>query len=317
MSSARARTATPHSVSVIVCAYTHERWDQLQLAVRSAHEQLVDGDELIVVIDHNDSLLADARSTFRDVAIVVENSEVKGLSGARNSGVAAARGDLSAFLDDDAHAQAGWLEHLVAPFDDADIVGTGGFASPMWETAAPRWMPDEFLWVVGCSYVGLPDEVAPIRNPIGCSMAFRTEAIRVAGGFPHDLGRVDKRPAGGEETDLSINITTHQGGTIVQCPESVVSHAVMAERATLGYFTSRCYFEGRSKAILADRVGTGDATAAERTYLRTLAVGVGRRLVRPTDGRLSGLAQAGAILLGLGTTTLGFGVGLITRKFRT
>ena len=105
----------PPSVSVIICAYTERRWCDLAAAVRSAADQSVAPLEVIVVSDHNVELLERARRELPE-ALVLYNDEQRGLSGARNSGVRAARGEVLAFLDDDAAAARDWLEHLLAPY---------------------------------------------------------------------------------------------------------------------------------------------------------------------------------------------------------
>ena len=61
------------------------------------------------------------------------------------------------FIDDDAIAHERRLARLLSTFDDPQVVGVGGHARPLWETAHPGWLPPEFLWVVGCSYAGLPE----------------------------------------------------------------------------------------------------------------------------------------------------------------
>ena len=119
---------------------------------------------------------------------MVANTGTRGLSGARNTGVDAASGDIVAFLDDDAAAADGWLAALTAPFADPHVVGTGGGAEPVWTLPRPGWFPDEFGWVVGCSYRGLPVTRAPVRNPIGCNMAFRRAALLEVGGFRDEVG---------------------------------------------------------------------------------------------------------------------------------
>ena len=48
----------PDSVTIVVCAYTSDRWATLQRGVDMARKQMGSDDELIVVVDHNDSLLA-------------------------------------------------------------------------------------------------------------------------------------------------------------------------------------------------------------------------------------------------------------------
>ena len=297
--------------SVVICAYTIERWEQLGAAVDSALSQVADTDEVIVVIDHNSELLDRAQRSLGNSVTVVGNTGTRGLSGARNTGVGVSTGDVVVFLDDDAVATDDWLDLLTSPFVNPDVVGVGGRAEPDWESGkAPRWMPEEFLWVVGCSYKGLPTEAAPVRNPIGCNMAFRRSAIEDVGGFSSDLGRVGKKPVGGEETDLSIRIAHVVGGRIMYEPAAAVAHHVNAARENWTYFARRCYFEGRSKAVLAKRVGASDATEAERTYLSTLARGVTSRIGEAIRTRRTApLAQIGALLAGLAITTTGFAVG--------
>ena len=155
--------------SVIVCAYTLDRWDQLVAAVESAADQAL-GAEVFVVIDHNTELLTLATHRWPE-HVVIPNRFGRGLSGARNTGVGAATGAVIAFLDDDAVAAPGWLASLLAPFDDPTVGCVGGRVEPAWGAAEPAWLPEEFRWVVGCSYTGQPTQEAEIRNPIGASMA--------------------------------------------------------------------------------------------------------------------------------------------------
>jgi GT2 family glycosyltransferase len=308
------RPATGDGRSIVVCCYTSDRWERLSSAIRSSAVQLTGSDELVVVVDHNDNLLKRVEMQFGQVATVVPNRHEPGLSGARNTGVEQASEPIILFLDDDAVPAPTWIEDLTRPFDDPSVVGVGGHAEPDWVGGtAPWWLPDEFYWVVGCSYRGLPEERAPIRNPIGCNMAFRKDVIERADGFSTALGRVKGTPAGAEETDLAIRVRSATGGTILYEPSAVVHHAVDGPRTKMNYFVNRCYSEGRSKAILARRVGAGNATSAERSYLRTLLTGVGTRLkqaIRKADWHP--LAQIGVIGIGLTVTGSGFAIGTIT-----
>jgi glycosyltransferase involved in cell wall biosynthesis len=307
------------SVSVIICAYADRRWPVLVDAVGSALAQRPAPLEVVLVIDHNDALLARAGARFLDdeLVVVVANAQRQGLSGARNTGLATARGDVVAFLDDDAIARPGWLASLTAAYaSDAGVVGTGGVALPRWETGKPDWFPDEFLWVVGCSYVGLPTEAAPIRNPIGANMAFRRTACAGVGGFAHGIGRVGKTPLGCEETELSIRVrAANHGATILQIPGAAVDHLVTAERVEWEYFRRRCWAEGLSKALVTDAVGHDAGLASERAYaLRTLPLGVLRGVGDAVRGDRSGLRRAAAIVAGLLITTAGFARGTIARR---
>lgn len=305
--------------TVVVCAFTERRWSQLQRAVESVHSQTRPVSELIVVIDHNEDLFQRARAALS--ARVVSNEDVQGLSGARNTGLALAAGDVVVFLDDDAHAEPDWLEHLLQPYVDQDVVAVGGHVEASFDGRRPDFLPPEFDWVIGCSYRGLPEAPAEVRNVIGANMSFRREVFDRAGGFEVSLGRIGDRPLGCEETELCIRATAAvPGGRVVLQPSARVHHSVPTTRTTWAYFRSRCYAEGLSKAAVARLAGTNRGLASERAYVtRTLPVGVVDAL---SDAvlfrRRGGLARATAIVTGLVLTTIGYAVGTVKlRSART
>lgn len=296
------------SLSVIVCAYTMDRWDDLCAAIESLRRQERRPDEIILVVDHCEELAGHAEFEFDDV-LVLRNAEQRGLSGARNTGVQAASGDVIAFLDDDAAAERSWTVHLLEAYgEDPDVLGAGGLVEPNWQWRRPPWFPREFDWVVGCSYLGLPTETAPVRNFIGANMSFRREVF-ISGGFRHDLGRIGTRPLGGEETELCIRaVREHPGGRLVYEPAASVRHNVTPGRATWAYFRARCYAEGLSKAAVSRHAGADAALASERAYVtRTIPAGLVRPL-RPGPDRTHP-ATALALLVGVLWTTAGYGVG--------
>jgi len=307
------------SVSVVICAYTERRWDALAEAVTSVAAQTPAPLQTIVVIDHNPALLARACACLARIerVTVIANTGVRGLSGARNSGVACAHGEIVAFLDDDARAEPGWLASLVAPFSNANVIGAGGVARPEWEAAAPQWIPEEFLWVVGCSYRGLPAMFAPIRNPIGANMAFRRDVLERTGGFADGIGRIGRTPLGCEETELSIRARELTGGTIVHVPHCTVRHRVSAERTSWSYYRRRCWSEGLSKALVRARVGAGAALASEREYVfRTLPSAFFNELRASLGGNFLGAVRACAIVVGVAITAAGYLSGCMRMRWR-
>src|SRR2546428_7386689 len=112
-------------ISVVICTYTEKRWNELIAAVESIQRQSIPSYEIIVVIDHNTKLFERVRAHIPGIA-VIESSEPKGLSGARNSGIAQSRGAFIAFLDDDAIAESDWLERLAHCCQDPQVLGAGG-----------------------------------------------------------------------------------------------------------------------------------------------------------------------------------------------
>ena len=200
----------PPSFSVVICAYTADRWEHLINAVASVRQQTIPAREIVVVIDHYAPLLEQARAAFADL-LVLENTEAHGLSGARNCGIQAATGDVIAFLDDDAVATTTWIADLQRAYDDPRVVGVGGAVTPSWESARPRWFPAEFDWVVGCTYRGMPETAAPVRNLIGANMSFRRSLFASIGGFRSGVGQVGASMMRCDDTELCI-------GSISSCP---------------------------------------------------------------------------------------------------
>jgi GT2 family glycosyltransferase len=300
------------SVSVIVCAYTDRRWDELLAAVESVAAQTVAPLETIVVADHNPALLDRVRRRLPAVR-ALGNSAPRGLSGARNSGIAVARGEVIAFLDDDAVAEPDWLERLLAPYADPAVIGVGGAVEPLWERRRPRFMPDEFDWVVGCTYRGMPLGRGPVRNVIGANMSLRRSVFTAIGGFRTDVGRVGTRPLGCEETELCIRARRRlPGSEIIYEPRARVRHRVPRDRAAWRYFRARCWSEGLSKAAVARAAGRDDGLASERRYVTsTLPRGVVRGLGDAFTGDAGGLARAGSIVAGLTITTAGYAAGTL------
>lgn len=303
------------SVSVIICAYTEQRWDDLGKAVASVQQQTEPPEEIILVIDHCPALLERAARELAGIQVVPNRSH-KGLSGARNTGLEFAISDVVAFLDDDAAAAADWITRLMACYADPLVAGVGGRVRPNWHKTRPAWFPTEFDWVVGCSYSGLPTTRSPVRNFIGANMSFRRELVLALGGFRTDLGRIGTRPLGCEETELCIRMQRkHADCVLFYEPAAQVWHSVPASRGTWSYFRSRCYAEGLSKAAVSRLAGVNQALSAERSYLfRTITRGITRSLAQALSGQLSGITMALAMVAGVVTTVLGYAVGRSTRK---
>jgi glucosyl-dolichyl phosphate glucuronosyltransferase len=309
-------------ISVVICVYTAERWEDILAAIDSVRGQSLAACELIVVVDHNDELrerlaghLADDDGELR--ISITANRERRGLSGGKNTGVALATGDIVAFLDDDAVAEPGWLKSLADCYSSPAVVGAGGLTLPNWDSSRPAWFPREFDWVVGCNYLGMARSRQPVRNLLGGNASFRREVFDVVGGFPDDVGRSGSRlPLGCEETEFCIRLGQALPElTLVIDDRAVIWHRVRVERARLPYFLTRCYAEGLSKAVVSKRVGMADGLSAERRQaLATLPAGVARNLVAALRGDLAGFGRAGAIVAGLLATAAGYAAGRFTGR---
>jgi glucosyl-dolichyl phosphate glucuronosyltransferase len=301
-------------LTVVICAYTNDRWIVLRRALDAVLRQIRRRDEVLLIIDHNDALLGRCRDTLSGVTILANNHKA-GLSGARNTALDAARGPIIVFLDDDAVPLDGWLDALREPYADSRVYGVGGVARPRWQQGRPPWFPDEFLWVVGCSHRGLPIDQQPVRNLLGANMSFRRIAFSAAGYFTEHMGRVGQGALGCEETEFSIRLTqVRPDVTVLLEPSSLVEHYVPRQRASMRYFVRRCWGEGLSKAEVTRRVGRASALASERDYVRrVLPRAIWSGICHAAAGDVWGLAQAGAIVTGLAATTLGYCAGAVNR----
>lgn len=298
------------TTSVIICAFTQRRWPELVAAVDSLAQQSRAADEMLIVIDHNADLQARAAADL-PAARVVANRHARGLSGSRNTGVEATCGDVVAFMDDDAVARPDWLQTLLAHYREPDVIAVGGAVLPRWESGRPHGFPEEFDWVVGCSYRGMPTGRTAVRNLIGANMSFRREVFDAIGGFAEGIGRVGARAAGCEETELCIRAgAAFPAGVILYDPSARVSHRVPAARASWRYFGARCYREGLSKAQVTQRAGITPGLSSERVHAgRTIPLGIVRALRAALLGDGAGLVRAASLMAGLLITALGFIVG--------
>nr|WP_292672476.1 glycosyltransferase [Nocardioides sp.] len=305
----------PDTVSVVVCAHTTDRWDDIAAGQAALAAQTFPALERILVIDHNPELLARASEAFPGVR-VLENAGRGGASGARNTGIGAATGDVVAFLDDDARPEPDWLEQLIGGYDDPAVMAVGGVARPVWPDRRPDHMPPELDWLVGCTYLGQPTERADVRNLWGCNMSVRRRVFDEIGGFHEDVGRIGLIPLGTEETELCIRIAQRKPGSrIVFEPAAVVHHRVTVARTEFAYLRSRSQAEGVSKAAMARLVGAQDATSEESRYVRTvLTAGLRRELGKALRGDRAGWRGARGIITCLGTTAYWYARGRLGHR---
>jgi GT2 family glycosyltransferase len=299
--------------TIVVATYDAKRWPFLSAAV----ENLLSGPDrprrVVVCVDQNEELYDRVRLAWPEVTALL-NSGDPGASGTRNAGSKYADTPFIVFLDDDVRLLEGWLTRLLAPLADPGVVGTGGGVVAGWQTGRPKWFPEEFGWVVGASFRGMPTVQSAVRNVWAENMAVRTDVFRSVGGFRTDFGKVGSRNSP-EDTDLCIRMAASvPQGTWVYAPDAVVEHHVPASRASFSFFLRRSYNEGRGKVEMADLLGRQEKLQEERDYvLRTLPAGIltGLRAVT-RHGDLGGLLRAGAIVAG--AVAAGIGATVRMRK---
>ncbi len=302
------------AVSVIVCCFTEQRLNDIFESVTSIRHQARPPEEIILIVDHNRKLYELLRKELGHLARVVLNEGTSGVSGSRNVGVELARGDVVAFLDDDAVAEPEWLVRLTMLFRDPDVVAAGGRAVLSWAKDRPFWFPEELDWTVGGSLNWLPDEPTIVRNPHGFNMCFRREVFRAVGGFATEIGGIRGVPRSGEEADLCLRIG-HQWPTarVVWEPRAIVVHKVSVSKARFSIILWRAYCEGLCKSWVqqsAQGNGKDKALSTERAYLKHLMYrSLPSRLTSFWD--LKGAVQMAAILMCLMAAGAGYAIGKV------
>jgi len=194
-------------ISVIVCSYNGSA------TIKDTFDGLLKLDypnfEVIVINDGSTDATARIASEYPFRLI---NTENRGLSSARNTGIDAATGQIIAFIDDDAFPDLDWLRFLALAFDEGNYVGVGGPNLPVPEDG---WKSEAVASAPGPNPVLLTDRIA--EHIPGCNMAFKREALKQIGGFDPTF-----RTAG-DDVDLCWRLREN-GGIIGYSPSAVVWH---------------------------------------------------------------------------------------------
>jgi GT2 family glycosyltransferase len=197
----------PH-VSVVVC--THNGSATLRECLEGLDELDYPGYEVIVVDDGSTDSSAAIASEYDCRLIRTEN---RGLSSARNTGLAVASGEIVAYIDDDARPDRDWLKYLAHTFMTTSHAGVGGpnlaFAEDGLIARCVANAPG------GPTHVLLSDQEA--EHIPGCNMAFRRQALEQVGGFDAQFH------AAGDDVDICWRLR-ERGLTLGFSPAAVVWH---------------------------------------------------------------------------------------------
>lgn len=287
-------------VSIIVCAHRTDRFKDLHEAMDSLLAQSYSGIEIIAVIDGNPELYEMAKNMAEDPRIrITLNERNLGLSESRNRGITISKGDIIAFFDDDAIAEANWIEELVRMYRELDAIAAGGCILPLWLVGEPRCLPEEFYWLIGATHKGFPEEVAEVRNTFGSNLSFRSDVLSALGGFQSEMGVRGKGQLQSEETEICDRMKDKFGKGVIYNNKAIVHHKVFPERLRWRFLLNRAFWQGYSKRIMEEM---GHSLAVEGRFLSTLQTGVADRV---KSGSITKYCQL-AVLLGL-TSAVGLG----------
>lgn len=246
-------------ISFVVTTYSLNRLGDMTALLDSIRAENRPDVETVIITEKSPELTDKlnkyiAEKGFANMRVFFNTGE-QGLSPARNLGVAHAKGEIIAFIDDDALVVPGWIEATLKTYrGDNSVVGATGPVLPLWERESMAWFPREFYWVFSCTYWDM-DKPAEVRNGYGTNISFRHEAFEAAGEFRSDLGAKGRgtsgwQEPGAEELDFTLRVKQLTGKRIMYNPDVKMRHRVYRYRFTTRFIARRAYWEGYGKSIM-------------------------------------------------------------------
>jgi len=220
-------------VSVVVASYNSA--PTLKACLESLRNLNYSDYEVILVDDGSTDSTPQLATQFPNIRAFRHHTNL-GLSVARNTGIAAAAGDIVAFTDADCRADEDWLYYLVADLITGEFAGVGGH-----NLLPPEDSPTATAVMVspgGPAHVMLTDREA--EHIPGCNMAFLKSALGAIGGFDPIFRRA------GDDVDLCWRLQ-QAGYKIGFSAPAFVWHY---RRATIGAYLKQQRGYGEAEALL-------------------------------------------------------------------
>lgn len=246
-------------ITVVICTLnraavlteTLKSLRQLLMTTRhSAEVLLVDNGST----DSTPQILRDFAASTNCVRLALERR--RGLSYARNLGLAHAQTSIVAFVDDDVDFAPAWLDAMVESFHHQPKVdAVGGRTDPRFPEARPDWFYDRLIGWYSCSMLGEQSRWMSAQEfPYGVNMAFRREVLQHSRGFATDLGRCGSNLLSNDETELCKRLKA-QGRRFWYCAEARLHHRISPGRLSPAWVLERHYWQGISDVIMERRLG--------------------------------------------------------------
>jgi len=170
----------------------------------------------------------------------------QGKSNALNAGIAAAKGEVLAFMDDDVIVEVDWLRNLTAPLFNGKWKGSGGRVLPRWVCPTPSWLPSQFYMSGPLALFDQGDKPGVLAEPpIGNNMAFHRDVFQKYGGFRTDLGPRPGSEIRNEDSEFGRRLFA-AGEQLCYEPSAVLYHLAPQKRLQREYFQAWWFDKARA-----------------------------------------------------------------------
>jgi glucosyl-dolichyl phosphate glucuronosyltransferase len=212
-----------------------------------------------------------------------------GLLSGRHRGAAEARGEILAYLDDDAVLAPTWLESLKDAFQDPVVSLVGGPSSPLYDIPPPHWAKALWLEVeegLICGSLSLMDlgKTRKVIDPLfvwGVNLSIRKSIFLECGGFhPDCIPKSLQRYQGDGETGLTLKVKENRLLAVYH-PGVAVAHIIPASRLTPEALEQRGFYQGVCDSYTRIR-RDGYATASRQRSWKEVARATKWKLERQT-----------------------------------
>lgn len=242
-------------ISVAIISYSMDRYEDVIELLHSIEIQTYTNLEVILVIGKSDELyrkLVEYINTEIKLNIkTIFNNKDWALSSQRNIGAKEAKGEIIAFVDDDAIVFTDWAYNVAQSFTNDSIIGVTGPAFPLWdEHRFNALLPDELSWIVSCTNWCDWNTIRNVRNVWGMNMAFKKESFERCGYFKTSLGLKGKTGPIAEEVEFSLRVKSATNKNIIFNPNVKVYHKVKTYRFNHKYIAQRSYWMGFSRIYI-------------------------------------------------------------------
>jgi glycosyltransferase involved in cell wall biosynthesis len=236
------------TVSVVICTYNNA--NSLAITLQQLSQQIITNraDVEIIIVDNNspdntrDVCTAFIQSCPVTARYIFESRQ--GLSHARNTGVANAKGEYILFTDDDADLPAHWLSTYVQEIFKHKPDCLYSRINIIWDKAKPWWfLPAYTPCFVGVDYGNQNIVVTDMhREFYGKNFCIKKSLVLALGGFDPALGRNGSKLIAGEET-LLYRRMVQQKKQLRYFPGAPVGHR-LKEREYLAENIKKQFIDG-------------------------------------------------------------------------